>query len=112
MVQGATGESQAPTTNAVHILSTLDLTEIHCTPDDHLTPGLSSDYSHDFKEGVFHPVPPGHALQVIKQLVHNTEATVSEEDIEAEPMPLTSYIVTTDNNEDHNSDKENHLQTK
>ena len=101
VVEGATGASVTTDEVLVRIPSTSDIAEIHADPDDHLSPSLPIEYSHDEYDGKFHFVPEEHACQVHEYIAREAAvATTCEE----EYMPITPYVVLED---DHDSDKEN-----
>ena len=101
MEEGATGASLTTDQVPVRILSTSDIAEVRCNPDDHLSPGLPAEYFHDEYHGKFHFVPEEHAHQVHEYVAKGAAiATTCEE----EYTPITLYVVSDDN---HDSDKEN-----
>ena len=112
VAQRAVDKGKDPLTVPVCILSTSDLAEIHCTPDEHHAPNTTSNYHHSDREGQFHFVPPGHAQQLVEEAVQEANTTASTTKFEVEPTPITPYIVTSDDNKDHNSDKENCLEAE
>ena len=102
MEEEATGASLTMNQVPVHIPSTSDITEVCSNPNDHFSPGLPAEYSHDEYDGKFHFVPEEHARQVHECITRGAAvATTCEE----EYTPITPYIVS---DEDHDSDKENH----
>ena len=101
MEEGATGASSVTDQVPVCIPSTSDITEVHSNRNDHLSPGLPTEYSHDEYDGKFHFVPEEHARQVHEYITRRAAvATTCKE----EYTPITPYVVSDD---DHHSDKEN-----
>ena len=101
MEEGAIRVSSTTDQVPVHIPSTSDITEVRCDPNDHLSPGLPTEYSHDEYDGKFHFVPEEHACQVHECIMRGAAvATTCEE----EYTPITPYVISDD---DHDSDKEN-----
>ena len=99
--EGATGASLITDQVLVRIPSTSDITEVRSNPNDHLSPGLPTEYSHDEYDSKFHFVPEEHARQVHEYITRGMAvATTCEE----EYTPITPYVILDD---DHDSDKEN-----
>ena len=49
---------------------------------------------------------------MVERLVQEADAAIGEADTKKESAPLTTYVATTNSDEEHDSDKENHPEAK